>query len=91
MSLKAAEIDAAWAKLQMEVKETGDRHALFRHDGKIIVRTKRSFGSGKLDGNIPTFIRQQMQLNTKQFKDLIDCPLKRDGYLEILRGKGLIE
>jgi hypothetical protein len=90
VSLKPKEIDAAWNKLQMEITETGDRHAVFRHDGTIIVRTKRSFGSGKLDGNIPHFIRQQMKLNDSQFQDLINCPLTRDGYIEILREKGHI-
>lgn len=90
MTLKAREIDGAWAKLGMETKNTGDLHALFKHDGKLIPRTKRSFGSGKLDGNIPNLIRQQMKLNDSQFRDLIDCPLTRDGYIEILRAKGHI-
>ena len=35
-------------------------------------------------------LRQQLKLNESQFKDLIDCPLKRPEYVEILRGKGLI-
>lgn len=90
MSISGAEIDRAWAKLGMEIKNTGDRHALFYHEGALILRTKRSFGSGKIDGKIPHFIRQQMKLNDSQFSDLIACPLGRDGYVAILKGKGLI-
>lgn len=90
MSISGGDIERAWGKLQMATKNTGDRHALFYHDGKLIIRTKRSFGSGKLDGNIPHLIRQQMKLNESQFRDVIDCPLTRDGYVEILRGKGLL-
>ena len=89
MSLKGGDIDRAWAKLGFVAKSTGDIHARFHVDGKLILHTKRSMGSGKLDGNIPAFIRQQMKLDEAQFKDAIDCPLKRDGYIEILRKKGL--
>ena len=65
----------------MEIKNTGDVHAIFRYKGKLILRTKRSFGSKSLDGNIPRFIRQQMKLNPSQFKDLIDCPLTLEKYI----------
>lgn len=90
ISVSGKDIDRAWDKLDMEIKNTGDRHAIFRVDGKIILRTKRSFGSGKLDGNIPSMIRQQMKLNEVQFSDLIDCPLKRDAYIKILQDKGFV-
>lgn len=91
MSLSTKKIDSAWKKLDMVIKDTKDRHAQFRwpdpKKGKLIIATKRSLGSGKLDGNIPHMIRQQMQLNQGQFDDLIACPLKRDGYAEILKEK----
>lgn len=74
----------------MTIKDTKDRHALFYVDGKLILRTKRSFGAGKLEGNIPSFIRQQMKLNEDQFGDLIACPLDRNGYIEILKKKRII-
>lgn len=90
MSLKPADIDRAWNKLRMVVKDSGDRHALLYVDGKLILRTKRSMGTGKLDGKIPSLIRQQMKLNEEQFAKLIACPLTRDQYIEILRSKGLV-
>lgn len=90
MSISGKDVDRAWAKLGMEIKDTNDRHALFKLNGKLILRTKRSFGSGKIDGNIPNFIRQQMRLDNVQFAELIACPLDRPRYIEILRGKKLI-
>lgn len=90
MSISAGDVDRAWRKLGMEIKETNDRHAIFRVNGKFILRTKRSFGSGKLSGKIPHFIRQQLKLDERQFQDLIDCPLDRNGYIQILQSKGFI-
>ena len=90
MSISGKDVDRAWEKLGMEIKDTNDRHALFRVDGKLILRTKRSFGSGKIDGNIPHFIRQQMKLDNEQFAELLACPLDRPRYIEILREKKFI-
>ena len=90
MSISGKDVDRAWEKLGMEIKDTNDRHALFRVDGKLILRTKRSFGSGKIDGNIPHFIRQQMKLDNEQFAELLACPLDGPRYIEILREKKFI-
>jgi hypothetical protein len=91
LSLKPKELDAAWQKIGMQIKDSDDRHARFYEGGKLIIWTKRSMGSGKLDGQIPDFIRQQMKLNEEQFKLLIDCPLQRADYIEILKKKKLIQ
>src|SRR5262245_6933954 len=78
LSLHAKQIDAAWGKLQMEIKDTGDRHARFYHGGKLILATKRSFGSGTIDGRVQYLIRQQMKLNETQFDELLTCVMQRD-------------
>lgn len=91
MSLHTRELDAAWQKIEMQVKPGKDLHALFYVDGRLIVKSRRSKGSGPIGGQIPHLIRQQMRLNEAEFSDLIQCPLDRDGYIAILRGKGLIQ
>lgn len=88
--MKAADVDRVFRKLEMEIRDTKDRHAWFVHEGKRILKTKRSHGRGELKGNIRHFIRQQLKVNEEQFRDLRDCPLDRGGYIEILRQKGLI-
>jgi hypothetical protein len=90
VSLHSGEIDRAWAKLGMSIKENGDVQALFFHGGRLILRTRRSKGRGRIDGQVPYFIRQQMRLTDDQFRELIACPLRREEYIEILRDKGLL-
>lgn len=90
MSLHTGDVDASWAKLGMEIKDTKDRHARFYHNGRLVLATKRSFGSGPIEGPVQHLIRQQLKLTSSEFADLIACPLKRDGYIEILRTKGWI-
>jgi hypothetical protein len=74
----------------MSFKNATDRYARLHEGGRLIITTRRSFGSGKLDGQIPHFIRQQMKLNEAQFDSLIACPLGRAEYLAILKKKGLL-
>jgi len=64
----------------MEIREGRDTIAKFRYKGKVIVRTK-----------VPHFIRQQLRINDKQLRGLIDCTLHRQDYEAILREKGLID
>ncbi len=90
MSLHASEADRAFKKLQMEIRDTKDRHAFFSYCGKLILKTRRSLGSGKIDDSVQHLIRQQLKLSQRQFADLIDCDLEYEGYVEILRTKGLI-
>lgn len=90
MQLSGREIDAVWRKFQMRISSSRDIHALlYDNDGRLILRTRRSHGSGKISGDIPNMIRQQMKLNHEQFAQAIACPLTREGYLQILRDKGV--
>jgi hypothetical protein len=92
MSLKTGDIDRMWAKLGFDVNEgKRDVTATLIVAGKRVIRTLRSHGKNKLDGNIPSMIRQQMKLNDEQFSDAVRCPLKRDDYLRILREKKLLD
>lgn len=74
----------------MVVENSKDRLARFYYNGSLILLTKRSHGSGKIEGNIPHLIRQQMKLSQPQFDDLIACPLGLTEYIQILRTKGWI-
>lgn len=75
-------------KLGLQSRNAGDRLSWFEHEGVEIVRAKRSHGNKDLPEHL---IRQQLKLNEKQFSDLIDCPLTREGYIDILTQKGLIK
>ncbi len=88
MTLKAAEFERIVRKLGLRTRDSGDRLAWFEYEGKIIVQTKRSHKMGDLPFSHK--IRQQLRLDERQFRELVACPLDRDGYVEILRQKGLI-
>ena len=76
------------AKLGLKTRDAGDLLAWFEFEGRIITRTRRSKGSGDLP--MQHSIRQQLKLNEQEFNKAIDCTLTREGYIEILRNKGLL-
>jgi hypothetical protein len=86
--LKAREFERIVSKLQLQTRNTGDRHAWFEYEGKAILWTKRSNKRGDLP--FAHAIRQQLKLNEAELKKLVGCTLDRDGYIKILRKRGLI-
>ena len=88
MTIKAHEFDRIVNKFGFKTRNSGDLLAWFEFDGKLITRTRRSKGSGDLP--MHHSIRQQLKLNENQLREAIDCTLTRDGYIEILRTKGLL-
>jgi len=88
MTIKAHQFDRLVRKFGFKTRNSGDLLAWLEIDGKLITRTKRSQKRGDLP--MQHSIRQQLKLNQQQFDDAIDCTLSRDGYIEILRTKGLL-
>ena len=54
------------------------------------LRVHCSHGKGDLPDKIMHKIRGQLKLSEKDFKDLVACPLTYEGYLDILKHKGLL-
>ncbi len=86
--MKAHEFDRIVRKFEMTTRLGRDLLAWFEHDGRIITRTRRSKGSG--DVPMQHSIRQQLKLNEDQLREAISCGLTREGYVDILREKGLL-
>lgn len=88
MVFKKNDVDAALTKKGFVLRQSD--HSFFTYvtkDGKkSIVRTKTSHGnSGKdIDDGLIRRMATQCKLTNGQFKDLINCPLSRDEYEEIL-------
>ena len=89
MPLTASEFDRVVRKFGFDVSGGDHIRARLYIDGKVVVRAKRSH---KASGDLPSHnqIRNQLKLTDDQLRDAIACPLNRDGYIEILREKGLI-
>jgi hypothetical protein len=71
----------------MEIRDTGDRHAFFVHEGKKVVKTKISHGHCELPDY---WYRKQLCVNEQQLAKLIGCSLSRADYVSILKEKGKI-
>lgn len=87
MKLKRHHFETLVTKLRLRTRNSGDRHAWFEYEGRVLTRTKRSFGTGELPTEL---IRQQLKLNETQLADLVGCHIGHDDYVDILRTKGLL-
>lgn len=88
MTIKAQEFDRIVKKLGLETRKGKDLLAWFEYEGRMIARTRRSHGSGDLP--MQRSIPKQLKLTEKQVRDVINCKLNRDAYIEILRAQGLL-
>jgi hypothetical protein len=85
--MKVHEFTRLENKLDLKIRNAGDRLAWFIHDGKAVTFTKRSHGNKDLPENL---IRQQLKVNESQFAGLISCHVSRDQYVDILKSKNII-
>lgn len=91
MQLKIKEAHRVIDKLEMRKKEGNDTLCYFYHEGKMTnIFTRIPHKNGDLKGKLPDFIRQQLKLNEEDFINLKKCSLSKDGYIEILKAKGII-
>lgn len=91
MEIKQRDFITITRKLEMRVREGRDTLAFFFYNGqKTGIFTRVSHTRGSLKGRITSFIRQQLHLNEDQFRDLINCPLDKEGYVRILKDTGII-
>lgn len=88
MSIKAQEFDRLIAKFGFQTRKSGDLLVWLEVEGKVVVRSRRSKGSGDLP--MQHSIRQQLKLNEDQLRDAIRCTLSREGYIQILRERKLL-
>ncbi len=56
---------------------------------KTIVKTKVSHSKKDIDDNLLSQMARQCKLTNAQFRNLVDCPLSREEYEEILRTQGV--
>ncbi len=91
MQLKKSDVDTIFQKLGIESRSTGHKIGWFIHEGRKILMLRCSHGKGDVPGHVSDKIRSQVHLGMDDFRDLVKCPLKRDGYVAILRAKGIIE
>lgn len=85
--MKAHEFEKIVNKLDLKVRNSGDRLAWFEYEGRTVVRTKRSHGNKEAPEHL---IRQQLKLNEKELSGLISCTVSKKDYIDILVRKKII-
>ena len=90
MSIRARDFDLLINKFGFQTRDSGDLLAWFEHDGKVIVRTKRSHTPRSRNLPFQHNIRQQMKLNEEELRQALRCDIDRDGYVDLLRRKGVL-
>ena len=88
--MKAHEFDRVIKKFQFKTRQADHLLAWFEHNGQKIVRTRRSHGSGDIPKNVEQAIQKQLQLTKTQLREAVSCVLRREGYIEILRERGIL-
>ena len=90
MQLKKRDVQKIFQKLNLEVRSTHHIYGWLVINGEKILRVHYSFGKGNIPSKITEKIRGQLKLNQQNFKDLIECPLTKEDYLEIIKEKGYL-
>ena len=88
--MKKVDIERILNKLSLQVRSTGHNYGWLTVSDKKILRVHYSHGKGDLPDRIMHKIRGQLKLSEKDFKYLVACPLTYEGYLHILKRKGLL-
>ena len=88
--MKKKDIERIFTKLDLKVRATGHNYGWLVVNGKKILRVHYSHGRDIPD-NVVNKIRGQLKLSTKDFKNLIKCPLTYQDYIAILKQKKIID
>lgn len=89
---KARKIETSLKKKGFERKNSHHKALVLKVDGKVTsVRTRISHSDPDYSGTILTAMRKQLgRLSADEFDKLIECPLKKPGYVNILVERGIL-
>ena len=77
-------------KLKISLRSRKERIGWYIVNDKKILRVTIPHGRGFIPSGTLNSIRNQLQLDKEQFKNLILCPMKEKDYEEIMRKKDKI-
>ena len=88
---KNAVKQALESKLAMDFGDGKELNAWFIHEGVKITRVTIPKGRGELVTKTQESIRKKLRLSQADFQDLLSCPLRLEGFIEIISSKGLLK
>jgi hypothetical protein len=74
-------------KLRIKLKTGKERNGWYELDGEALFRVTIPNGDGFIPPGTVNEIIKEIRLDKQQFKDLVNCPLKAEGYEKIIRDK----
>mgnify|MGYP001568389628 FL=1 len=89
--MKINEMGEIFRKLDLKVRSTGHNYGWLIVNRRKILRVHYSHGKGDIPSVVVNKIRGQLKLSQKDFLELINCPLIYEGYLSILKQKGILD
>ena len=85
MPLRARAVDRALRnKIGFDREERRHRVYLLRVGGVTVAQTLMSHGSRELDRNLVGRMARQLGLTSRQFRDLVNCPMTRQEFFALL-------
>lgn len=71
-------------------KEPGDHHYFFLYvnNQRTSIQTHTSHNGQDISKHLFSQMRKQVHLSVDEFTDLIECPLTKEKYIEILKKNG---
>ncbi len=74
-------------------RKEGDHHFFVYHrmldEKKTRVFTKTSHGNSEIGDGLVKLMAEQCKLTSQDFRDLVNCPLKRDAYEARIAARGI--
>jgi hypothetical protein len=92
MPLDRSHVESALLRKGFIRRDGDHRFYLFVHDGKvtpIFTKVSHSPKHKTLDDSLLSYMARQTKLTNKQFRQLVDCTLSHDDYLDHLRSIGI--
>ena len=91
MQLKKRQAEVVFTKLRLQVQDTHHKMATLYYEGRAILRTRISHGRGDIPSMIVAKLRGQLRVTEEQLRNLVDCTMTYENYIELLRDKGLLD
>ena len=79
-------------KKVFDIKREDTHHIVYKiyYNGKKVAKTYRSHGSGEMSNKAVFGVRRQLFVTMPQLRDLKNCPMEAEDYLELLKQKYVI-
>ena len=90
-TLKTREIRSSLLKKGFVARNNDHEYFQLVVDGKgTQIKTHISHGEIEIDDSLISRMGKQTYLSKSEFMDLVNCPLSKEAYIEMLIGKGLV-